>query len=624
MSDDPFGDALAERAAAAPPSESGDPFGDALSARAVSTVPATKPGDTKPADRTWYENLGTHAGHAAMDLAGGVAHAAGNLVDVATNTYPGAGSHAEKFSRPFQHEADEDPVDRINAEQLARAGKKPFEFSDALPEGPLKEELRVRVPQAAEAIGTVAPAGKGLAGRFRTAAEVGDAQAIADRAGSQQSMGAASAATNLADAHPTIKQAIVDAARRTGGAVNRDAMDAHIEASRNGVDLMKGQATRDPVQFSEEQNNSTHPRISARINQQNQQMTDRLDEIRRDTAPAHVHNDVIQNGQTVVDRLKAYDEPVKADIKAKYQALTDAAGGHVPIDEGQFLTNVDAGLKKGFLTKTAANSPEISEIIDTMRSGQGMDFEAFEHARSRLAEVQRSGGSAAAAAKIVRNELEQLPLSPEASKLKGLADSARSAAKARFDALDRDPAYRSAVEETESGIKRGEPSPLADRFLDKYALGSAPKANVDVMLQKLDDESKGAIASHTLNQVRTAAIGRNGTVLPAGYSGAMQKLSPKIESLLPQDTIDDLQSLGRVVHNAKVAPEGHSVNYSKSGVVVNAANAAKGAAEHVLDAKTGGLYGLGKRILRPDQAAHEKWVNETLKPGAGIDSLNSK
>lgn len=448
-----------------------------------------------------------------------------------------------------------------------------------------------------------------------------DAQSVVDKAAGSQSMGAAGASTNLAQTSPTIKTAIQDAARKNGGAVNRDAMLAHLEADKNGVQLMKGQAMRDPIQFSAEQN-STDPRIAARLKQQNEQLTDRLDEIRRNAAPGSVHNDVIQNGQTVVDALKAYDEPIKADIQAKYKALTDANGGSIPIDTGAFLYNVDRALKKQYLTSSVPSGAQ--ELLSSLRGGEPLDFEGFEAARSRLAEAQRAGGSEGAAAKIIRDQLEQLPLSPEAANLKTLADSARSAAKARFNALDRDPAYQAAVNDVESGVKRGEPSPIADRFLDKYVLGTAPKVNVDTLLSKLDDEAKGSVVSHVLNQVRNAAIGKTGQVLPSGFSGAMQKLEPKIQSLLPSPTIDDLQSLGKTINDVKVAPPGNHVNFSKSGVIVNAANAAKGAGEHLLDVKTGGLYGLGKKILTSDKATNDKFVTEALKPGAGIDVLEAR
>lgn len=439
------------------------------------------------------------------------------------------------------------------------------------------------------------------------------AQAAVNKSFEGQSMGAAGTAPNVQGASPELQQAIARHARNTGGAVDPETLQAHLEADTHGVQLTKGQATRNPVQFSKEQN-STHPEVVARLHAQNGQMVDALDTIRREAAPTAVGNDVIENGQTVVDALKAHDEPVQADIRAKYKALTDANGGNLPIDTGSFLSNVDTALKKQYLTKSVPAGA--AELLDSLRANEPLDFEGFEAARSRLAEAQRTGGSEGTAARIIRGQLEQLPLSPEAANLKGLADNARSAAKSRFDALEKDPAYQAAVDDASSGVKKGQPSPLADRFLDKYALGTAPKANVDLMMSKLDDEAKGAVSSHTLNQVRKAAVNPNGNVLPNGYNGVMQKYAPKLDSLIAPETKEGLESLGRVITNAKVAPPGHFVNYSKSGVIMNAA---QGAAEHAINAKTMGLYGLGKKILTGD-----KFAKDALAPGAGLDQLRSR
>lgn len=435
------------------------------------------------------------------------------------------------------------------------------------------------------------------------------AQAALDKttAESQQSMGAAQAVPPASSLPPALQKAVVAHAQRTGGAINPEALTNHAEAMQHGVQLMEGQATRDPILYSNEQN-SVDPKIRARINKQEDQLTDAIDDVRREAGPATVGNNPIQNGQIAVDSLKSYDVPVKADIKGRYKALIDANGGTVPIDTSSFLQNVDAQLKKQYLTDSVPSQG--TAILNSLRRDEPMDFEGFEAARSRLAEAQREGGSGGVAAGIIRNQLEQLPLSPAAASLKGLADSARSAAKARFDAMEADPAYEAAVNDT---AKIGAPSPLADKFLDKYAL-NAPKANLDLMMQKLDEGGQEAVASHTLSTMRKAAIGNTGEVMPNGYAGFMQKYGPKLDSLVKPDTAESLDSLGRVIHNAKVAPPGDVVNYSKSGVIMNAA---QGAGESFVNAKTAGL---GIPIIK--RLVSSRDVKRTLEPGAGLSRLS--
>jgi hypothetical protein len=436
-----------------------------------------------------------------------------------------------------------------------------------------------------------------------------DAQSVIDQVAAKQSGGAAAASPNVADVSAPLRATIDKADPEK---VDPTAMRNHIEADKFDIQLMKGQANRDPIQFSEEQNQSTHPIIAKRLNEQNEQMVNSLDEIRREASPTNVSNSSRENGQVAVDDLKAYDEPIRAQIKAKYQKLADANGGAIPIDTGATISNIDARLKKGSLTRTAANDPAVSEVMDNLRSGQPIDFESFESARSLLAGVQRRGGPAGVAAGIARDELEKMPLPAAAQPLKALADDARSAAAARFDALKRDPAYEAAVDDVNEGNARGKPSPLADTFLDDYALNrGAPKSQIDLMMQKLTDEGKGAVASHTLSAVRKGAINASGNVLPNGYNTALAKYADKLPSLVSPEVNDNLQSLGRVITNAKVAPAGASVA-PKSGVIVR--DAITGAVEHAANAKTMGAYGVLKRVFTKDGFA-----KEATAPGAGIE-----
>jgi hypothetical protein len=554
------------------------------------------------------------------EFAQGIVHGAGTLADVATGTSPGAGSHAERWASAIR--TDPTLGGQISGQPAISPDAVSRTYDKSFGTGPLASTLKERIPQAVEAISTAIPVTKGVGGvAIPMAKGVGrallppvvDVQAAMDTAvaNSPQSMGAAAAAQRVSSLSPPMQQGFREAVQKTGGAVNPEAAVNHAEADAHGVQLMDGQASRDPVQFSNEQN-STNKAISKRINDQETQMTDAIDNIRREAAPGAVQNNHIENGQIAVDSLKAHDEPVQADIRAKYKALVDANGGTVPIDPGSFLGNVDGALKKNYLTKSVP--PAASELLDSLRSGEPLDFEGFEAARTRLAEAQREGGSGGQAARIIRGELEQLPLSPAAAGLKGLADSARSAAKARFDALEADPAYQAAVDDVSSGVKRGQPSPLADRFLDKYALGTAPKANVDTMMAKLDTEAQQAVASHTLNAIRKGAITPNGAVSPNGYNSAMQKYGPKLGSLVSSDTAESLDSLGRVITNAKVPPPGHSVNYSKSGVIVNAA---QGLGEAAINAKT---FGMGAPIIK--NLSEGSWAKRTLKPGAGLTRLS--
>ena len=239
---------------------------------------------------------------------------------------------------------------------------------------------------------------------------------------------------------------------------------------------------------------------------------------------------------------------------------------------------------------------------------------------NEIAKARASGdGNAVAAITKVNEALQRVnPIGEETIQAKSLYDTARSAAKARFDELDADPAYRAAVDDVSlAGVKKGEPSALADKFLDKYAL-QAPKANVDRLMGKLDPEGQEAVAAHTLGVIRKGAVSNNGVVTPSGFSGAMEKYGPKLDSLIAPDTRESLESLGRVIHNVKVAPPGNFVNYSKSGVIRNAATgAATELGGAMLNAKT---FGLGMPVIKG--LAESQFAKRVLAPGAGLTKLS--
>lgn len=556
----------------------------------------------------------------SKEMAQSALHGAGTLADVATGTYPGKGSHAESWASLIK--TDPTLGGQISGQPVISSDDISKKYDQAFGQGPGASELKARIPQAFEAISTAVPALR----TFKGAAPVADTQAAMDAAAASgpQSMGAAASAQQIGSLSPGLKQGFTTAVGKTGGAVNPLAAVNHAEADTHGVQLTRGQATRDAAQFSNEQN-STHPQIVKRLNDQNTQMTDALDTIRREAAPGAVQNNHIENGQIAVDSLKAYDEPIKADIDAKYDAARKAsANGDLQMDGSSFVNNANAALKPQ--SKFRFLPPVVQGVLDDVASAKGRmsldDFQAYStQLGNEIAKAKRAGdGNAEAAITKVYSALQDAsPLGTETAQAKALFDTARQAAKARFDAMRADPAYEAAVEEAQSGVKKGKPSPLADSFLDRYVIGKgAPKANVDELIPKLDPEGREAVVSHTLGAIRKGAITSTGSVSPAGFQAALDKYSPKLGSLVPAQTQESLESLARVVHNVKTPPPGHFVNYSKSGVVMNAARGVGGPlAEAAINAKT---FGMGMPILKG--ISENNFAKRALAPGAGLDDLS--
>lgn len=450
-----------------------------------------------------------------------------------------------------------------------------------------------------------------------------NAQEIVNLSAGSQSMGAAGAATQVSALPKSLQKAIVDAGRTNNGAVNMDALIAHKEAAEHGVQLMKGQATQDPEQFTEEQN-STHPDIVSRINAQESQLIDGLDEIRREASPTNVANSPRENGQVVLDDLKAFDKPRVESISAAYdaanQANMDAGKGSLKLDPTPGIKHAAEALEDREELLPSEGQQILAKMKAAADSGNGIPIKQAETWKTIVARATRKydragDTNAVNALSDFRDSLEQMtPGNAASAEVQEKFNTARSLARQRFDDMDADPAYKAAALDT---AKIGEPSSLADSFLDDYVLNKgAPKSQVDLMMSKLSEEGNGAIASHALSTIRNRAVGPNGKISPNGFNTAVRKYADKLDSLVSPETYDSLESFGRTLTRAKVEPPGGRVNYSRSGVL--ARDAMNHIAEGIVNAKTGGLYGNAKKILN---LSENQFARDALKPGAGLDQL---
>jgi hypothetical protein len=437
-----------------------------------------------------------------------------------------------------------------------------------------------------------------------------------------KSGGAASANLDLSKASPELREQIEQAARE--GNLNPDAVRRHLEADSLGIKLSRGQATQDPTILSLEMNSrGKNAEFANLYNEQNRQLIDKLDELRADTAPNVVGNDHIQNGQTLIDSYKNYDQAVTTDIRAKYKALEAANGGEFPLDAAQFVTNADKALKSKMKTRYLPS--QIASDLEDFRESGSMTFENFDNLRTNLAaearKAERSGdGNAAMAVNIVRRELEEVPMpGPIGTKLKGLSDAARNAAKARFDRLEADPAYRAAAEDS---VKVGEASPLADDFIPKYVV-RGKSANIQTMRDTLKNDPQAAetIAAGALNYLK-AKSGVNlytneGNFSQAGYNKALSELTPKLRDLVSPEVAEKAQTIGNVARYTQARPKGSFVNESNTFTSM-AGEHMKGAAEGFVNLKAGGVP-VGTWFRKMMQGRSDKqFVQESLEPGAGV------
>jgi len=396
----------------------------------------------------------------------------------------------------------------------------------------------------------------------------------------------------------------------------------HIEADslRVPVRLTEGQASGDIVKLSNEQNRrGKDTQFAQRYNEQNRQLIENIDEIRGGAAPDAYGTKIIENSQGIIDAYKTIDTARSEKISAAYKALEDANGGQFPIDGITLAKNAETMLGKKL--KTEFLSPSIKSQLERFKSGEPMTFENFEAMRTNLAaeirKAERSGdGNAAMASSIVREALEQLPLTGQAAgKLKPLADTARGLAKERFDMLKKDPAYKAAVDDVVP----------ADKYLQKFVVNGVNK-NIATMVNHLGKDSVAHqhMASGTINYLRDKAgiVGENGNFTQAGYNRALKNLDDvkNLEQIFTPEIASELKTLGNVARYTQEQPRGAFVNNSNTLVAALAEKAKQGigaAAEGGLNYIAPGLQ-LGTTVMEMRaRRANAAEVQKSLELGAG-------
>jgi len=394
--------------------------------------------------------------------------------------------------------------------------------------------------------------------------------------------------------------------------VNLKALESHVEALNlpDPVYLTKGQATEDLVALSNELNRRGElPNIAQRIGEQNKKLVNNLTLIRERAAPDVFGTKPSEFGQQVIDGYLNIDRQRNDNIRQLYGQLEQAAGGNFPIDAQKFVQSADQQLKKKL--KSEFLPPEIDRQLQSYRDGSRMDFEQFESLRTNLAteirKAERAGdGNKSFALGVVRDSLENLPLTGEAAKLKPLADAARKAAKERFDALKRDPAYNAAI--------NGKVA--TENFIDTFVLskGKGTEANVRQMMSALGKGTpeQQAVAAGLMDIISRKSIDRQGNFSQAAYNDILKELEPKLLEVFDPNSAKHLKNLGEVSRKVMAQPKGSFANNSNTFV----ASLSKGV-EQVFNLAAPGLS-LGTQAVQSRQKkSAQKFERETLEPFAG-------
>lgn len=408
--------------------------------------------------------------------------------------------------------------------------------------------------------------------------------------------------------------------------INLEALNRHSVADKWGINLTKGEATQDPALLGREWNlRGTSKELMERLNERSGKLYESLNTVRDKVAPDLTGFDIKDFGQTVIDDILVKDKIRLDNINAAYKALNDANGGKFPIDVTKLDTNIAESLSKQMKTNHLPDSIK-RDLQDFYKNPT---FESYEAFRTNLAQEMRSNsnGNARAAAYVVRNELEKLPMPDNLKAIKPLADEARKLVTERSNILKTNPAYRNAVKDTRDigELTSGLEHVGSDKFIEKFVFGNtdtASRANIQRLLKEVGNDSRGAqaIRAGTIEKLKQSSKmldEKKDSFSQKGYRTAIEKnLGSKLNSIMDPVTVNDLKEIGdlaswteHVKPVSTAAPSGTpAAIFQEFGVP---------AAKKYAAVKSGGMSEMADFALGHIKRKFE--TKDILKRGSGIE-----
>lgn len=410
--------------------------------------------------------------------------------------------------------------------------------------------------------------------------------------------------------------------------VNPEALQIRLLEDKYGINLTQGQRTGNKKIYANEWNNrAAHPdTLGPLFESQPRQIMEAIDNLKYDLTPDVRTSSPSQLGQTVINRFVANDKARLADIDSKYQALRDAAGGDLPVDAPKLFSNIETRLKKDLQLTDAEGMSQFKEL-KRLADSNAMTYDNFLALRRNLGTEARTNtnGTIRNIAGTMIEELEKLPLRQEAANLQPLAQAARSAAKARFDLIKANPAYKDALskELTPTELESGLTSIGAEKFIDRHIQS---KGGLMRVLDELGRESDAhqAIRAHELENLKVASGFKEGKgdFTPRGMTNYLHQRRDRLFDIYGPQGVQNLMELDLI--GSRIAqPKANVFNTSNTTASLIGEFAKKGlttGAEGWLSLHTSGLsqvpIGIGKQLFQ--NAKNKAYGQKAIDPYSGL------
>lgn len=422
------------------------------------------------------------------------------------------------------------------------------------------------------------------------------------------------------NASPDIQQAVKDV-KKGGKDVDPEALGRKLQGDSlpYKVQYTEGMAKQDAIKISEEMNTrSKNPAMVHLMEDNNKALINNLNHVRDTGAPDVAITDHITAGENLIKSGEGIIEKKAAETRALYEKLSEANGGKLPMDGRTFAETAEKSIaddwKEEYVPQSVKDRLNWLKRTDLGDKNQ-MTFKNFETFRTLLAsesrKAERAGdGNTKHAIGLIRDALENTPVSSEVAGVKELADAARKSAKEGFDMIRNNPALQA--------IDSGKVAD--DKFIQKYIIGASKKELTNLASAMKDDPmALQTIKAGVVNYLKKSAslIEDSGNFGQSGYNKALQSLGPKLDVMFSPEEAAILRTVGNVSRDINLAPKGSYVNTSNTDV----ANYARTGAANAIDQVTGTRIGsMGKRVIESvvNKRSEKSRIAEMIGPSAGI------
>lgn len=333
---------------------------------------------------------------------------------------------------------------------------------------------------------------------------------------------------------------------------------------RFGIEPTAGQLSRNPTQFSQEQNlkgiAGVGDPLADRFSMQQQQLQDQF--AKRTTGAKGKY----EAGQDLIKDIESKNFEMEEKVRGAYAKYKASTGKDLDVSlqgMAQDFANINRdfpipgvvqnrfkeyGLMGGKQIKnmTVDDAEQLIKVINN-------NYNPMNPAEKRGLDQLRQA--------VIRSIDESAEAADDTLGAQ-LAKTARATARERFKVIEENPAFKAAIN------KKAAP----DDFVKKYIIGGKAD-DIERLTQLVSPETRDQMRVQFLRHLQTKAFGANaagdGATRQATFNAELQNIGmKKLTAILGKEGADDMMALGRVMSYIQSRPAGSTVNESGTAAAV--------------------------------------------------------